>query len=267
MGDRGRDSSEMPRVVFAGDREIAVRVLEFLLQQSVRPLALLVSGKERASHDRELAALCPNLGAAEILRGDEFRKQSGIRRLSELMPDYIICVHFPYIFPAEVIAIPGGGVLNLHPAYLPYNRGWHTATWAIWDGTPFGATLHFMSEEVDAGDIIHQKRLAVLPDDAADSLSRRVKKVELEVFEEAWPQIVSGVFCRRPQPPGGATAHRKADIGSIQLIDRDEEVKAGDLLRRLRALTTSDIKESAYFRDGGCKYRLQLKITRDVADS
>lgn len=257
----------MPRIVFAGDREIAVWVLKFLLQQSVKPVALMVSGKERASHDRELVALCQHLGASEILRGNEFRKESGIRKLSQLRPDYIICVHFPYVFPVAVIAIPGGGVLNLHPAYLPYNRGWHTATWAIRDGTPFGATLHFMSEEIDAGDIICQKRLVVLPDDTADSLYRRVKRLELKIFEEVWPQITGGAFCRKPQPTGEATAHRKADIGSIQLIDLNEEIKAGDLIRRLRALTTSDIKESAYFRDGGCKYRLQLQITRDVEDS
>ena len=227
----------------------------------------MVSGEARASHDRELIALCPHLGVSEILRGNEFRRENGTGKLAALKPDYIICVHFPYIFPAAVIAIPGGGVLNLHPAYLPYNRGWHTATWAIWDGTPFGATLHFMSEKIDAGDIICQKRLAVLPDDTADNLSRRVKKLELEVFQEAWPQITAGAFCRRPQAEGEATAHRKGDIGLVQLIDRDEELKAGDLIRRLRALTTSNSKESAYFWDGEWKYRLRLQITRDEDDN
>ena len=78
--------------------------------------------------------------------------------LEQLSLDYIICVHFPYIVPREILSIPKYGVTNLHPAYLPYNLGWHTPSWAILENTPIGATLHYMDECVDTGDIIHQKK-------------------------------------------------------------------------------------------------------------
>jgi hypothetical protein len=50
------------------------------------------------------------------------------------------------------------------------------------------------------------------------------------------------------------------DIRSIQFVDINEQVKSGDLIRLLRALTTNDITESAYFKVNGKLYRMQLHI-------
>ncbi len=251
------------RIVYAGDRDIALWMLRLLISESVHPVALMLAHEERASHARQLLSLCPHVSPDAVFRGDEFKSETAIKRLAELKPDYIISVHFPYLFPKELLAIPTYGTLNLHPAYLPYNRGWHTPTWALWEGTPLGATLHFVSEEVDAGDIIHQEELEIRPDDTADSLYQRVKRLELKVFKEAWPLIVSGKFKRKPQPLGKGTLHKKADIGKIQLIDFDEKVPVGDLIRRLRALTTNKIEEAAYFEVNGRKYRIQVRITEE----
>jgi methionyl-tRNA formyltransferase len=250
----------LPRVVFSGDREIAVRVLRLIKHRGVNPLALLLPDEARATHADDLWWLCHGLGRKYYLHGAEFRSEAGIRLLKELAPDYIICVHFPYIFPPEVLSVPKQGVLNLHPAYLPWNRGWHTPTWAIWEGTPYGATLHFMSEEVDAGDIIHQKKVRILPDDTADSLYKRVMKLEYEVFKEAWPSIADGTFTRKPQDLSAGTFHRKEDIKTIQRLDLDEVSKAEDVIRRLRALTTNDIEEAAYFEVNGIRRRVQIKF-------
>ena len=146
---------DSPRIVFGGDREIALRVLRFLLRHNIEPLALLVSDTKTASHAGDLHRLCKYLADDHVLEGGAFRSEPGTKLLKKLKPDYIVCVHFPYVFPQEVLDIPKYGVINLHPAYLPWNRGWHTPVWAIWEKTPYGATLHFMSEEIDAGDIIH----------------------------------------------------------------------------------------------------------------
>ena len=254
---------ELPKIVCAGDRDISVWVLKFMMEQGVRPVALMIPDENRATQAQELVALCNYLDSSRILKGNRFRTESGINLLKELDADYIISIHFPYVFPKEVLEIPEHGVLNLHPAYLPYNRGWHTPSWAIWEETPYGATLHFMDEGLDTGDIIHQKRTEILPDDTADTLYKRVMKLEFEVFKEAWASILSGTYTRQPQPLKEGTTHQKQDIKSIQFVDLNEPVKSGDLIRRLRALTTNDIKESAYFEVNNRLYRMQLHIVED----
>lgn len=250
------------RIAFAGDRDIAVDVLGFLLAQGAQPRALLVPDAGRASHDQELLGLCPFLGSERILRGTRFRRPGGIALLHRLGLDLIVAVHFPYVIPENVLSIPRIGVLNLHPAYLPYNRGWHTPTWALLEGTPIGATLHFMDAGVDTGDIVHQKALQVSGGDTAHSLYQRLKQLELEVFRSSWPQVAAGVFQKTPQDPAAGSVHARAELFStpIQRIDLDEQVRAGDLVLRLRALTTNRLDEAAYYEMDGKRYRIQVVI-------
>lgn len=269
MTKRGLDvkmskrSGNTLRIVYSGDRDISVSILRFLIQQGVKPVCLMISDKAKASHAQELVALCNHLDSSRILWGNRFKTENGINLLKEVGPDYIISIHFPYVFPKEVLEIPKRGVLNLHPAYLPYNRGWHTPSWAICEETPYGATLHFVDQGIDTGDIVHQKQIEVLLEDTADTLYQRVKKLEFEVFKEAWPYIVNGTYTRKPQLSKEGTTHKRTDIAAIQRIDLNEITKAGDLVRRLRALTTNDVEESAYFEADGKLYRVQLRIVRE----
>ena len=252
------------KYIFAGDRDIAVSVLNHLMQQGYEPAALLVSGEDRASHAEELITLS-GLPQELIFRGGDFKTTEAIALFEELQPDYIIGIHFPYIIRKNVLDIPKIGFLNLHPAYLPYNRGWHTPTWAILEGTPIGATLHFMSEELDAGDIIHQKQLDVLPNDTANSLYRRLKDLELDVFKEALPSILKLKPTRQVQDLSLGTSHNRKDLfkPEIQKIFLDKEYKAEELLNRLRALTTNSLAEAAYFEVNGKKYRVQMQIIEE----
>ncbi len=250
------------RIAFAGDRDVAVWVLQRILADDIKPLALLVPEKSKASHADDLIGLCSFLPAEMILIGQAFRQSHGVEVLTRLDLDFIIAVHFPFIIPSEVLSIPRQGVLNLHPAFLPYNRGWHTASWAILEDTPIGATLHFMDEGVDTGDIVHQKQISISPGDTAHSLYQKLKVLELEVFQEAWPQLVSGNYTRKPQDSTTGTTHRRRDLfdSDIQRLDLDAEVRISHLLKKLRALTTNQINESAYFEAEGKRYRIQVVI-------
>lgn len=253
------------RIVFAGDRGISVQVLGYLLEQGVEPLALLVPAARRASHADSLIGLCPFLESERILRGAAFRQPAGVALLRELEPEYIVCIHFPYVVPEGVLTIPRMGVVNLHPAFLPYNRGWHTPSWAILDQTPIGATLHFMDAGVDTGDIIHRAVLAVSPGDTADTLYCRLQELEMEVFTEAWPRLASGLVERKPQNQAEGSFHSRQDLfaDAVQSIDLDERVRAGELIRKLRALTTNQREEAAYFEQAGRRFRIQVVINEE----
>jgi methionyl-tRNA formyltransferase len=250
------------RFAFAGDRDISVWVLEYLLAEGFRPQALLLPDARRASHADALVRLCAHLPPERVLYGYAFREPRGMALLRELDLDVVVGIHFPYMVPEPVLRIPRLGVLNLHPAYLPWGRGWHTPSWALLQGTPIGATLHVMDTGVDSGDVLHQRALEVSPGDTANTLYARLKRLELEVFREAWPALVRGSCRRTPQPRQSPPAHRKQDllVPGVQRIDLDERVPAGDLLRRLRALTTNRVDEAAYFDAGGTRYRVQVVI-------
>ena len=256
------------RFALAGARDIAVWVLEYLLASGCRPEALLLSGPADPVNGMALEAMCGHLGPDRIFRGQEFREPETIEALRRLDLDLIVSIHFPFIVPPELLAVPRHGVVNLHPAYLPYNRGWHTPTWALLEDLPIGATLHFMNEEIDSGDIVHQRRLDPSAGDTAHTLYEKLKRLEVIVFTEAWPRLMAGDFSRIPQNPCEGTLHVRRDLSraGVQRIRLDETVRAGDLLRRLRALTTNRVDEAAYYQVDGRRYRVQLMITEEPAD-
>lgn len=246
------------KYIYAGDRQIAVNILRFLLEQGYPPHALLLNDDDKASHNNALRELVVPLGIP-VFVGNDFRSREAIEFYRKCQPDYFIGIHFPKLIPAEILSVPKVGFLNLHPAYLPFNKGWHTPSWAILDGTPYGATLHFMTEKLDAGDIVHQKELKVKPDDTAHSLYQKVLGLEEEVFREALPSLLSLHPPRKPQV-GSGTMHRQKDLETIRAIQLEEPMTAALLIDRLRALTTSRWDEAAWFEKDGKKYLIRVEI-------
>jgi len=258
----------MTRIAFAGDRHSAVECLAILLDSGVRPHLLMVSAPELATHS-ELLREMSGLDSEHVLVGRQFRDPASIELLRSLDLDYILGVHFPYIVPGPILEIPRIGVLNLHPALLPYNRGWHTPNWAILDETPIGATLHFMDSGVDTGDIVAQAELEIRPEDTAHTLYGRLLQLEVELFREAWPLLASGRPPRRAQSPEEGTNHVRAELrsDSIRRLDLEATVPVEDTLRTLRALTTNDVGEAAYFEVDGRRYRVQVTITPETGET
>ncbi len=257
-----------PRIGFGGDRAIAIRVLDFLLDEGVVPAFLVVADGDGASHAEVLRDHFGRAGGRVVYEGKQFLEGVSVEEMRGMALDFIILVHLQLKLPKVILDIPRKGVLNLHPAFLPDNRGWHTPSWAILNQTRFGATLHFMSEGIDEGDIVHQRETPVEASDTADTLYQRALELELEVFREAWSGLVSNQYSRTRQPEGDWPAHRKRDLAAqeIQKVEMEEQVRAGELIRRLRALTTNRIEEACYFEQNSQKYRIQVSIV-PVADA
>lgn len=245
------------RYVFAGDRQISVEILQWLMLMDIPPLALMLTEKKRSSHGEELREIS-KLPDSLIFEGMEF--MDNLNLIRKLDVDYVFGIHFPYLIPQEFLDIPKVGFLNLHPSLLPYNKGWHTPSWAILDNTPFGATLHFMVEKLDEGDIIHQKEIEVRPDDTADTLYQRVLKAEVDVFKEAFPYLKTLNPPARPQI-GEGTSYNKKDLLEMREISLSEYYKAEDLINKLRALTTNSVHEAVYFIKDGKRIALQISMT------
>lgn len=248
------------RYAFAGDRKISVNILKFIISKGYRPLALFVSSDSKQSHADELIKIS-GLNSSQIFKGKSINDISINKKLNALNLDYIFGIHFPYIISKKTLDIPNIGFLNLHPAYLPYNKGWNTPSWAILDNTPYGATLHFMSEELDKGDIICQEKISIESSDTANSLYQTVLDKEFDVFIKSFEMILS-LNPKRIKQKAIGTSHNKKDLKTIQKIDLKKQYKGKALINLIRALTTNDITESAYFIENGIKNHIQISIIK-----
>ncbi len=246
------------RYAFAGDRQISCDILKFIIEKGYKPLALLVSKGKNASHSSELKKIS-GLTDEYIFENNAFKKAENFSKLKELNLDYIIGIHFPYVIPTEILNIPKLGFLNLHPAYLPYNKGWNTPSWAIIDQTPYGATLHFMAEELDAGDIIHQKQLRIESYDTANSLYQKTLQLEKDVFIEAFDDI-SNLYPNRKLQQNEGTSYKKSDLEKVQQFNLEDTFVIKEFLNKLRALSTNSDDELAYYLEDNRKIGVRVEF-------
>jgi phosphoribosylglycinamide formyltransferase 1 len=106
--------------------------------------------------------------------------------LSSLQPDWIILAGFMRILGADLLARFTGKIINIHPSLLPEFPGLHTHRRVLESKHALhGATVHFVVPEIDAGPIIAQASLEVLPGDSEESLSARVRQLEHQLYPKA----------------------------------------------------------------------------------
>lgn len=113
------------------------------------------------------------------------------QQLSKLIDQYqadlVILAGFMRILSAEFTQKYTGRMLNIHPSLLPKFQGLHTHQRAIEAGEiEHGASVHFVTAELDGGPVIAQRKVAVLPDDDADTLAARVLAEEHQLY----PQVI-----------------------------------------------------------------------------
>jgi len=180
--------------------------------------------------------------------------------VEQLEPTMLVSVGYNHLVPGQVLSIPERGAVNLHPAYLPHNRGKSPNVWSIVDDTPAGATLHYMDLSFDTGDIIARQRVETSFADTGKDLHRRLETAQMELFKDNWPMIETDEVKKRPQLPDAGTYHSIADFRDLCGIDPDATVRAKELLDRLRALTFPPF-ENAYVELDDERYYLDLEIT------
>jgi phosphoribosylglycinamide formyltransferase-1 len=113
--------------------------------------------------------------------------------IDEHAPDLVVLAGFMRILTPAFVARYEGRMLNVHPSLLPSFTGLHTHRRAIEEGCKVaGATVHFVSADLDHGPIVAQAVVPVLPDDDEETLARRVLAAEHVLYPRAVGWFVKG---------------------------------------------------------------------------
>ena len=98
-------------------------------------------------------------------------------------PDWVVCAGYMRILGDAFIARFRGRLLNIHPSLLPKYRGLHTHARALEAGDrEHGASVHFVTEELDGGPVILQARVPIFEGDSADEVAARVQVQEHSIY-------------------------------------------------------------------------------------
>jgi methionyl-tRNA formyltransferase len=195
-----------------GPRDFVLQSLNLVLHRVLDLAGRVVP----LAHSRSVAGACrrarvpcetvPRVNAPEF-----------VARLRERGVDLIVSVACPQKLGRELLALPGKGAINLHGALLPRYQGILPSFWVLADGEPeTGVTVHWMDEQLDHGDILLQRRLAIEPRDTVHSLVLRSKVgVGRHVLLEAIELIEQGRAPRVPMDLSQATYVSYPDAAAV----------------------------------------------------
>ncbi|WP_296949013.1 phosphoribosylglycinamide formyltransferase [uncultured Massilia sp.] len=108
-------------------------------------------------------------------------------------PDLVVLAGFMRILTAPFVEHYAGRMLNIHPSLLPLFPGLHTHRQALDAGvTEHGATVHFVTAQLDHGPTVLQARIDVLPGDTEERLAQRLLEKEHVIYPQAVRLFVEG---------------------------------------------------------------------------
>jgi methionyl-tRNA formyltransferase len=166
---------------------------------------------------------------------------------------------------SPLLEIPSRGWLNLHPAYLPFNRGKHPNFWCLVEETPCGAALHFIDRGVDTGPLLARAQLETSWEDTGESVHRRCRELAVDLFTRNFDKVASGSLKPQPQDPSEGSSHRAAQIEIASEIQLDATYTARRLLNIVRARMFPP-HPTAFFTDGGRRFSVEVRI-REIPES
>lgn len=246
------------RILFLGNNWVAWQVVRWLREQGEQIVGLVVHPPHKRKYGDEIIGSA-QVSPAHMFDGSLLRQPEVLDAIRALRPDIGLSVLFDYILRSEFLDLFPAGVVNLHPAYLPYNRGQYPNVWSIVERTPAGVTLHYIDAGVDTGDIIAQRQVPIEPVHTGETLYRRLERVCVELFKETWPLIRSGRAPRISQDKQEGTYHRTHDVERIDHINLDRTYAAGELIDIIRARTFPPYP-GAYFIHQGRKIYLRIQL-------
>ena len=247
------------RILLLANNWVGWQVADWLLKKNENLVGAVLHPPERQRYGNELTALMAG-HAVPVFFGSQLQSSDVIGTLGELDADLAVSIYFGYILKPSFISLFTKGVINLHPALLPYNKGAHPNVWSIVERTPAGVTLHYIDSGVDTGDILAQAPVAVEPIDTAKTLYHKLERASLKLFQSAWPSIKADKTVRTSQSKDVGTHHRTKDLEGLDCIDLEHLYTARELIDQLRARTFPPYP-GAYFVVDGRKVHIRLALS------
>jgi len=104
--------------------------------------------------------------------------------------DIICCAGFMRVLSPYFVSRWQGRLMNIHPSLLPKYKGLHTHARVLAAGDRYhGCSVHWVTEELDGGDVILQDRLKIKADDTAENLAQRLLPLELALYPKALAKV------------------------------------------------------------------------------
>jgi methionyl-tRNA formyltransferase len=223
------------KIVYIGTVDFSYHCLCEVLESQGNVVGIITSKNNRANSDYcDLTPISSRYGIP-IHYCKNVNDTETIKWIEDREPDIIFCWGWSQLIKTELLSLPPMGIVGVHPALLPKNRGRHPLIWALVLGLKeSGLTFFFMDEGADSGAIVSQKRFEITKEDTANTLYKKIEELAKIQIEEFLPNLISGDYSTIIQDSENANYWRKRSAKDGMI---DWRMNRAAILNLIRALT------------------------------
>jgi len=208
-----------PRAVVFAYHDVGVRCLKTLISGGVDiPLVVTVADDPKETQWYASVAETARDYGLRVITPDDANTSEVERLVAASAPEFVFSFYYRSLLKTPLLNVARRGALNMHGSLLPKYRGRAPVNWAILRGErETGATLHYMVDRADAGDIVDQFAVPILQDDDAREVFNKVTVAAELILARSLPLLLTGREKRLPQKidPGSYFGRRRPEDGRI----------------------------------------------------
>lgn len=191
---------ENNRAVVFAYHDVGVRCIETLLAHHI-DIALIVTHEDNPDENIWFASVTElaQRYAIPVITPENPNSPELAEQISALNVNWLFSFYYRHMLSKTLLDCAKGAALNMHGSLLPYYRGRVPINWAIINGEKYtGASLHYMVEQPDAGDLLGQQAVPILPNDTAVEVFRKVVVAAECVLDRCLPKMIAGTQSSSP---------------------------------------------------------------------
>lgn len=250
-----KSSATRPRILICLDNRVGYQCLQHLIADSqLSVCGAIVHPRATALYADEIARACK---AAAIPLFEYPQARAHFEEIiAPLAPDYLACLYFDYVLDDRFLSLPRLDTINLHPGYLPNQKGFFHYVWSALDGTPAGVCLHRLKARPEAADVYAQADVQVTPEDSGDTLYTKHEDAAVALFRATLPSILGD---ERGAVDRQRARRQPGEARDVLRLDPDERLRARDLIERVRGCAASGSSGCVIQLDEGT-YEIELTL-------
>jgi methionyl-tRNA formyltransferase len=226
------------KIIFMGTPDFAIPILEAITHCSLFTVCCVITTPDKPVGRQQKITPPPVKKLAlkykiPVLQPEKISQARD--QITDYQPDLIVVAAYGQILPKEILNIPKYGCINVHASLLPKYRGSSPIQFAILnDEKTTGVTIMIMDEKMDHGPILAQEKIAIQPNETAQTLHDKLARLGADLLIKTIPQYIQGEIKPQPQDESKATYTKILTRQDGQI---DWQKSAQEIERQIRALT------------------------------
>lgn len=198
------------RIVFMGTPDFAEASLKALLDAKADVVGVFTQPDKPKGRGMEMTFSPVKKLALEaglpVYQPEKMRDGTALAALQELKPDILVVVAYGRILPADLLAVPPYGAINVHASLLPKYRGSAPIQWSVLNGDKeTGVTTMYLAHDMDTGDVIYTEKTEIGEFETSGELFDRLMVMGADLLLKTLRDIEAGTAPRTEQNHAEAT--------------------------------------------------------------